>query len=176
LWACQTNKCYQKERADSEGKFNKLKKGYNYQDNHGNVTFVLLDELIGRIPECLVESEWGFPKGRRNFLESDKNCAVREFREETGIKSNRIRIKYDKPVDEVFTGTNHMRYKHVYYIAEYIPNEQYQPAKFQESEIKRVEWFPYKDAQHKLQSSNIEKRELLKRVNNIILRKQASRF
>ena len=29
--------------------------------------------------------EWGFPKGRRNLKERDRECAVREFSEETGL-------------------------------------------------------------------------------------------
>ena len=29
----------------------------------------------------------GFPKGRRNLGESDQDCAIREFEEESGFKS-----------------------------------------------------------------------------------------
>lgn len=31
------------------------------------------------------EPEWGFPKGKRNMYESDLDCALREFNEETGF-------------------------------------------------------------------------------------------
>ena len=38
------------------------------------------------------EPEWGFPKGRRNFNETDLNCALREFNEETGINMKSIKL------------------------------------------------------------------------------------
>lgn len=37
---------------------------------------------------------WGFPKGRRNYLEGEYECAVRETVEETGFMTDhKIRIK-----------------------------------------------------------------------------------
>ena len=44
-----------------------------------------LPELIKNNPTKWVEPEWGFPKGRRNPHESDLNCAIREFQEETNL-------------------------------------------------------------------------------------------
>ena len=193
LWTYGSTKCYQKEQSESEIKMNKLKEGYFLLDRDSCLRRISLNDLIDDTPTSLEETEWGFPKGRRNLMESDKNCATREFREETGIKINRLRIRFEKPVDEIFTGSNHVRYKHVYYIAEYMPmrNERFVrgasdatsttedsaagASGYQLSEIKSVRWFTYAKAQDKLKCSNIEKRELLKRVNNLILR-HASRF
>ena len=178
LWTYGSNKCYAKEQHESELKLNKLKMGYTLIDPSSNQSReVSIKSLMNSVVSCLDETEWGWPKGRRNLMESDKSCATREFREETGIRPNNIRIRFDKPVEEVFMGSNHVRYKHVYYIAEYIPqkvaNEMSQEIThgFQVSEIKSVRWFPYDAAQQKLIHSNIEKRELLKRVNNLILRR-----
>ena len=200
LWTYGSNKCYVKEQQESEAKLAKLKAGYTLVDpvtNQGRT--ICIDDLVKTLDKCLEETEWGWPKGRRNLMESDKSCATREFREETGIRPTNIRIRFEKPVEEVFMGSNHVRYKHVYYIAEYIPNkvlqqqqqQQQQPHQhhhnnhnlcssdaaqeithgFQVSEIKSVRWFPYDAAQDKLRTCNIEKRELLKRVNNLILRR-----
>ena len=36
-------------------------------------------------PNAWDEPEWGFPKGRRNNRESDYECSIREFEEETGL-------------------------------------------------------------------------------------------
>jgi 8-oxo-dGTP pyrophosphatase MutT (NUDIX family) len=182
LWTYGSNKCYAKEQHESESKMTKLKDGYVLVDPVTKVgRTVSLDDLASPIKSCLEETEWGWPKGRRNLMESDKSCATREFREETGIRPSNIRIRFEKPVEEVFMGSNHVRYKHVYYIAEYIPNKAPHGAAqdasqeithgFQVSEIKSVRWFAYDDAQHKQRNSNIEKRELLKRVNNLILRR-----
>jgi 8-oxo-dGTP pyrophosphatase MutT (NUDIX family) len=180
LWTYGSNKCYAKEQHESESKLSKLKEGYTLVDpvtKQGRK--VHLDDLMKCIKGCLEETEWGWPKGRRNLMESDKSCATREFREETGIRPTNIRIRFDKPVEEVFMGSNQVRYKHVYYIAEYIPNKVPNPNElsqeithgFQVSEIRSVRWFTYDEAQHKLRNCNIEKRELLKRVNNLILRR-----
>ena len=42
-------------------------------------------DLINEINIIYDEPEWEFPKGRRNTNEYNKDCAIREFTEETGI-------------------------------------------------------------------------------------------
>jgi 8-oxo-dGTP pyrophosphatase MutT (NUDIX family) len=177
LWSMRNSKNYAKEQKASEEKFNQITKGYMVRGLDDRVRRVQLEELVDveLQKQVMAETEWGFPKGRRNHMESDKRCAIREFREETGINGNHIRIKYEKPVDEIFIGTNNVRYKHVYYIAKYIDNldktDYFDPDnKHQAREVKSVRWFDYKEAQQNLSTSNTERRELLKRVNNIILR------
>ena len=57
----------------------------------------------------------GFQKGRRNLRESDYDCALREFQEETGFERNEYEILRNiRPVEEIFYGSNNIRYKHVY--------------------------------------------------------------
>jgi ADP-ribose pyrophosphatase YjhB (NUDIX family) len=65
---------------------------------------------------CIPEREWGFPKGRRNIREADSDCAMREFSEETGMPSWAVR-RMDTSFEEVFTGTNGVRYRHKYFLA-----------------------------------------------------------
>ena len=44
------------------------------------------------------ESEWGFPKGRRAPRESDMECAIREFSEETNIsRESYVCLLYTSP-------------------------------------------------------------------------------
>lgn len=64
-----------------------------------------------------VESEWGFPKGRRIRCESDIECAIREFYEETNIPRDAYVILKNVLLSETFRGTNGIMYKHVYYVA-----------------------------------------------------------
>ena len=177
LWSMRNSKNYAKEQKASEDKFTKIQLGYKILGLDQTLKTVTLSDIVDAQLSNggMKETEWGFPKGRRNHMESDKRCAIREFREETGIGGNQIRIKYDKPVDEIFIGTNNVRYKHVYYIAKYIDgvdkHDYFDPEnKHQAREVKSVRWFNYKEAQQNLSSSNTERRELLKRVNNIILR------
>lgn len=182
LWS-HNNKVFAKEYSNAHEKFNSLKDGYKLRDLEGNIKFVDLKSLVALLAGCLKETEWGFPKGRRNFHEDDKRCALREFREETCINLAQIRLLREfKPLEEVFSGTNHMRYKHVYYIAKYVANDAivnsnkqsaplYDPTnKHQAREIRDVQWFSYQDAQSKINDANIERKELLKRVNSLILK------
>ena len=65
-----------------------------------------------------VEQEWGFPKGRRNYKESNINCALREFEEETGYDKQSVSIiKNLLPFEETFVGSNLKSYKHIYFFA-----------------------------------------------------------
>ena len=181
LWS-HNSKVFAKEYSNALGKFNSLKDGYRLRDLEGTIKQIELKSLISLLPSCLKETEWGFPKGRRNFHEDDKRCALREFREETCINLAQIRLLREfKPLEEVFSGTNQMRYKHVYYIAKYVANDNvgsskhslplYDPTnKHQAREIRDVQWFSYQDAQSKINDANIERKELLKRVNSLILK------
>ena len=64
------------------------------------------------------DTEWGIPKGRRNENESDLDCAIREFGEETGIDTKLLTIHSNIiPITETYLGTNGISYKHIYYIA-----------------------------------------------------------
>ena len=63
------------------------------------------------------EPEWGFPKGRRMRGESDIECAVREFFEETNIQREAYTLCKNLCFTETFVGTNNVNYKHVYFLA-----------------------------------------------------------
>ena len=51
-----------------------------------------LKSLIEKSITRWSETEWGFPKGRRNFQEKDLDCALREFEEETGMNKDNMVI------------------------------------------------------------------------------------
>lgn len=75
------------------------------------------------IAEYSIE-EWGFPKGRKNRFETEAECALREFKEESGYGDDDIKIINEIiPLVEIFDGTNGIRYKHIYYVAELITNK-----------------------------------------------------
>ena len=97
-------KIYQKEYNESKIKFNKISElGY-------------ISQLHSRGSEYNTP-EWEFPKGRKNINESNYECAIREFYEETGIeKENYEIINGINSIHDDFTGTNNMKYKHIFYI------------------------------------------------------------
>ena len=63
------------------------------------------------------ESEWGFPKGRRQHRETDLNCAIREFSEETDIPRETYTVCNNLSFDETYKGTNGVEYRHLYFLS-----------------------------------------------------------
>ena len=93
-------------------KFNKLKNGYMIDDKEIN-----LKNLIDNSKTEFQCSEWEFPKGRRNDNETNKNCAIREFGEETGYEYKDYELIINIiPFVENYLGENKVRYRHIYYI------------------------------------------------------------
>ena len=73
--------------------------------------------VVSTVPSSYKEPEWGFPKGRRMKGESDLDCAIRECWEETNINRDAYEVVPDLIFTEIFTGTNDVKYKHVYFVA-----------------------------------------------------------
>jgi hypothetical protein len=96
---------YKNEESISREKYNSLVQGILVKDE-----FYTLCDLIeeSNKDKIWIEAEWGFPKGRRNFQETDLNCAIREFEEETGFKRDTMTlIQNVLPFEEIFTGSNY---------------------------------------------------------------------
>lgn len=128
---------------------------------------VKLSQLIERSDTSWDEPEWGFPKGRRNNLEKDLDCAIREFEEETGYKRSNIKlIENIIPYEEIFVGSNYKNYKHKYYIA-YMP-EIDDTKKYQKSEISNMEWKTESSCLNSIREYNLEKISILKNINNVL--------
>lgn len=101
-------------------------------------------ELIESARSRFAEPEWGFPKGRRSRGETDMECAIREFHEETNISSECYDISESPVFVENFTGTNNVRYRHTYFIARLknsLPIDLRQKLTLsQRREISKIEW------------------------------------
>ncbi len=61
---------FHNEYSSSKEKFYKLKNGFKLQNEEYNL--IKINRLV---PKIYTETEWGFPKGRRNLRESDLDCA-----------------------------------------------------------------------------------------------------
>ena len=101
---------YRREYADGKAKFNTL------------LVSGKLDELLDKSLKGDInwlEPEWGIPKGRRLNGEADIYCATREFIEESGVSNIRVFTNI-VPLEENYTGCDGIKYRHVYYLAEFI--------------------------------------------------------
>jgi 8-oxo-dGTP pyrophosphatase MutT (NUDIX family) len=140
LWG--PNNTRENEYKTSYEKFSSLQEG--------GEEFLTLDFYINNIRPQWEVPEWGFPKGRRNFQETDLQCANREFQEESGISKDDYNIiEKIYPVEEVFIGTNGIQYKHVYYTS--LSNSEDDISidpenNIQIEEIGDIGWFTYYEA------------------------------
>ena len=163
LWIGRVGIQYTGEETISKDKFNTLKNGIKLQTNEYN-----LESLINESDSSWVEPEWGFPKGRRNYQEKDLMCGTREFEEETGCNKHGLKIIYNIiPFEELFTGSNYKSYKHRYYVASMDINKNNLNF-FQKSEVSKIEWKTYDECVKSIRPYNLEKIDILSRVNNIL--------
>jgi 8-oxo-dGTP pyrophosphatase MutT (NUDIX family) len=171
LWMNKNLSNYHNEYETSKKKFNILKKGIIVDKETRK--YLDLSVLNNEVKINYEKPEWGFPKGRRNLRENDIECAKREFKEETLIKEEEYNmIEEIGPLTEIFLGTNNIRYKHVYYIAESNNDRVIQVDKtnFQQiSEISDIKWLDFEEAYNSIRIYNKEKRDLLNKLNCKIL-------
>uniref|UniRef100_A0A6C0F5P4 Nudix hydrolase domain-containing protein n=1 Tax=viral metagenome TaxID=1070528 RepID=A0A6C0F5P4_9ZZZZ len=128
-----------KEYNKSKENFNLLRTGYEV-----NGKTVNLESIIANVDNKYNDNEWEIPKGRRKRGETNRDCAIREFEEETNIKADTYKLINNMiPFIEEYTGINGVRYKHVYYIGK-INNECDlkidKDNKNQYTEVKSIEW------------------------------------
>jgi 8-oxo-dGTP pyrophosphatase MutT (NUDIX family) len=145
--------------------------------NDSSHTESLLSILMKQCQNHWDEPEWGFPKGRKNNHEKDFECAMREFREETGYSTDSIdTVENLLPVEEIFIGSNNKSYKHKYFVV-YMPSEKYmldsldhhQELKtYQNDEVSQVTWKSYEECMTSIRDYNLEKRQVLTKVNAIV--------
>lgn len=152
-----------REYSKSKEKFNKLKQGYNYRGE-----FINIEYLVRSVSDIYTNNEWEIPKGRRNKYESNKECAIREFEEETNIKKQEYEL-YNNiiPLIEEYTGINNVRYKHVYYIGKiksYCDLKIDMTNRNQYTEIKNIKWLNEAGSHEHIRDYDIEKNKIIDKI------------
>ena len=163
LWFGSSSSQYRNEGRISKEKFEKLNSGIIINKN-----IVTLESLVKESKTRWTETEWGFPKGRRNYNEKDLTCAIREFEEETGYKNTDFDIVYNiLPYEEIFTGSNFKSYKHKYFICKLKDNVINQTG-FQKSEVSDMQWKSYEECLDSIRPYNIEKKDIIYKLNKVL--------
>lgn len=116
--------------------------------------------------------EWGIPKGRRIVGESDLDCAIREFNEETNLsRDDYILFDNIKPLEENLIGTDGIKYKHIYYVA-VIKNKQHNVSNIDDGariigtnyEIGDMGYFNVDEAIGKIRDYHTERHRIIRNV------------
>ena len=163
LWGENIGIQYRGEEKVSRDKFDSLKLGITSGGSEYTLKS-LIDESITN----WIEPEWGYPKGRRNYQEKDLTCAIREFEEETGYGKDSMKLIQNLlPFEEIFTGSNYKSYKHKYYVS--VINTKSKPLNvYQKTEVSKVEWKTYDEACNIIRPYNLEKKDVITRVNTLL--------
>jgi 8-oxo-dGTP pyrophosphatase MutT (NUDIX family) len=162
---------YRSEEFASQKKFDTLRNGIQISLSDPK-EIVSLETLIDGSTTTWDETEWEFPKGRRNFLEKDLDCAIREFEEETGfLKKDLTIIENVVPFEEIFIGSNHKSYKHKYFLAYMDTNKNVEPetlCNYQQSEVSKIEWKSLEECLESIRPYNLEKKQLIININKVL--------
>lgn len=161
----KTQPQFRSEEITSCKKFEILKSGIK-----NNQDFVDLQGLVEKSTTEWVETEWEFPKGRRNYQEKDIDCALREFEEETGISKNDIAVVENVlPFEEIFVGSNHKIYKHKYFLAYMDKNKHTENLmNFQKTEVSKMEWKTCEACLKSIRPYHLEKKQLIIDINKVL--------
>ena len=139
--------------------YNISKKKFDQLNNELYVD-VKLEYLLDNIKPNYLIPEYGFPKGRKNKSESDRECAIREFCEESNLDKNDIKIIDEiNPITENLIGTNGIKYRHIYYVAEYVSDKIISDINISKlnNETGNMDFYNYVDSALLIRSYHIEK-------------------
>lgn len=118
------------------------------------------------------EPEWGFPKGRRMRKETDMDCAMREFFEETNIHRDVYTLCRNLHFSEVFQGTNGVMYKHIYFIGLLSDSQMVDLTQtltpVQRREISSVAWKSFDDCRSLLRPYYIRRKALFDEIEKAL--------
>jgi len=163
MWGGSNGMQYKGEETAASKKFEIIKNGIQV-----NLEKITLDDIIDNSKTRWDETEWEFPKGRRNFQEKDLECALREFEEETGYSSKDITIIENLlPFEEIFIGSNHKSYKHKYYLA-YMNDTVDLLQNFQKTEVSKLEWKTFNECLNSIRPYNLEKKQIITNINKVL--------
>jgi len=127
------------EYLPSKKKWDQWKNGFllgqnGYQENYNLNDWIKFVRKYPVESNDIIEPEWGFPKGRRDFQENYLITAKREFNEETNLLSDDLYLYADIMQNvqtkfeflEDYYGSDQIHYKLHYYPALYINKNQFE--------------------------------------------------
>ena len=166
MWGTANSNQFTSEEIVSRKKYEQLKEGVQVDGK-----FFTLNDIVQSSRTTWSETEWEFPKGRRNPREKDLDCALREFEEETGISKHLLKVVENVlPFVEIFIGSNHKPYKHKYFLACMISqrDDNLPLNNFQVTEVSKLEWKTVDNCLQSIRPYNLEKKEVIKNINKVL--------
>lgn len=145
---------------------------FEYEISKTNYETINRKKLISESKSTYTEPEWGFPKGRRSKGETAIECGIREFWEETNVPRTAYDVIESLCFTEVFSGTNNIKYKHVYYVAilkdSSLVDLTQNLTSIQKREVSNVSWKTLKDCKDITRPHYIERKLLIEELGRKI--------
>jgi 8-oxo-dGTP pyrophosphatase MutT (NUDIX family) len=136
-----------------------------YKSAQTKFAMLPIARLLEETPAKFRDPEWGFPKGRRVRGESDVDCAIREFAEETNIDSAAYKVFPEITFTETFVGTNGVSYRHIYFVALLKDSRQFnldsKLTAIQRREVSAVEWKTLKECRNITRPHYTERKKMI---------------
>jgi ADP-ribose pyrophosphatase YjhB (NUDIX family) len=131
-----------------------------------------LQDLVYKNFSMYIEPEWGFPKGRRIRGESDIDCAIREFNEESNIPREAYTLLKNIRLEETFEGLNGVRYKHIYFVGLLQKPkiidifQRFTP--MQRREISAIRWMTWSECEREIRPHHNQRQSMMNDLKSII--------
>jgi 8-oxo-dGTP pyrophosphatase MutT (NUDIX family) len=155
---------------------NSYKKKYLEEMNLSKIKFSHLKNqgILNNIKTEYLSTEWEIPKGRKNINETNLQCAIREFNEETTLTLDDYNIiSCLDPIHDLFTGTNNKEYKHIFYTSILTQNNNNTQSVINNTqsnnEIEEVKWYKWSDLNNIIRPYNSSKINILTNIFLFIL-------
>lgn len=166
LWKLYWNSDNIIDYSNAKDKFIKFK---STKDND-----ILYTDLLKKVKPKYDSTEWGFPKGGKNENETEIECAIREFKEETNIDLSIDNVIPNVKLDETLIGTDGCRYSYKYFVA--LTTENINPIidvnnLHQTIEIGDIRFMNYDDAYRNIRSFMVGRKLIILSLFNYIIRK-----
>jgi 8-oxo-dGTP pyrophosphatase MutT (NUDIX family) len=128
--------------------------------------------MIAQFPSPYKDTEWGFPKGTRARGETDVECGIREFLEETNISRDSYDLKETISFTETFRGTNNVEYRHIYFVALLKDsrgiNLKQKLTPMQSKEVAAVDWKTLSECKSIIRPHYTERKALMTEVEKFV--------
>jgi 8-oxo-dGTP pyrophosphatase MutT (NUDIX family) len=157
-------------------------RAYNNEKKAAKIKFESLDTslMVKNTSGKWISQEYCIPKGRRNSGESKLDCALREFKEETGIPHHKIKILTGNYcLVENFYGSNGIMYRHEYLLAEVDPDFEVQldiNNIMMIGEIRDIKWFDFTETINIFRDYDTTKRNVIYKARDIVQKYFSSRL
>lgn len=118
------------------------------------------------------EADYLMPKGRLKFGETTRQCAIREFAEETGYKRTDVELLNIQPFEEQFTGTDGKSYRNIFFVAKLKESAnivvKLGEDPHQTKEVRNLGWFNTKECMEVMRDYHQDKKNIILHTVNIL--------